>query len=419
MDESKDIILGIDGIPYNLMDDLSDKGVMPNFQKLKEENIFTVLKSSIPHISSVSWSSIITGKNPGEHGIYGFTDIIDGTYSLQYPNFNALKSKPFWKTHKDTQHVIINVPMTYPVREMNGVHIAGFVALDLEKSVFPKNLIPILKEMNYQIDVDTKIAKKQSMDQFFKEVFSVLEIRKNAYQLLWDKYDWDTFMFIITGSDRLGHYGWHIYENKSHNLHGRFLEFFKEIDEIIGEIVDRISEDDTLIILSDHGMEKIRQNVNLNTYLHREGFLNLSPSESLKRYNRLTKDTKAFVLDPGRVYLNRENKYPRGSVKEGEIRGLLEDLKEILYDLEYQDTPVIKKIYEKEEIYHGHMIHKAPDLICIEYPGFRLKGAIGREKLFEKDIFSGKHNAEAFILTNKKIASNSPSVEDIVNLLTY
>ena len=97
----RNIILGIDGVPFELMDDLSSKDIMPNFKDLKNRFNFKKLKSSIPHLSSVSWSSIITGKNPGEHGIFGFTDLIENTYSLRFPNFNALKSKPFW--HNDSK----------------------------------------------------------------------------------------------------------------------------------------------------------------------------------------------------------------------------------------------------------------------------------------------------------------------------
>jgi len=170
----RNIILGIDGVPYELMDNLSNKGIMPNFKALKKEYCFKSMKSSIPHISSVSWSSIITGKNPGEHGIYGFSEIIENTYSLRFPNFNALKSKPFWHKEPEKRYVIINVPFTYPARELNGIHIAGFVALDLEKAVYPKAIFPILKELNYEIDIDTKIAHQQSIDILFDELLIAL-----------------------------------------------------------------------------------------------------------------------------------------------------------------------------------------------------------------------------------------------------
>ena len=141
MKNHRKIIIGIDGVPYELIDDLSKQGIMPNFNVLKKQSVFSKLKSSIPHISSVSWSSIITGSNPGEHGIFGFTDLIPNTYTLSFPDFNTLKTKPFWHQNPDKKYVIINVPSTYPVKPLNGVHISGFISLDLENADYPESEI--------------------------------------------------------------------------------------------------------------------------------------------------------------------------------------------------------------------------------------------------------------------------------------
>ena len=411
----RNIILGIDGVPFRLMENLSNRGIMPNFKELKKDYTFKKMKSSIPHISSVSWSSIITGKNPGEHGIFGFMEIIKGTYSLSYPNFNSLKSKPFWELNPSNKHIIINVPATYPARKINGIHIAGFIALDVEKAVYPHNILQILNELNYQIDVDTKLAHQQSNDMFFDEIFKVLNIRKKTYQKLWESQKWDNFMFVITSSDRLAHFLWDIYENKNNKCHSKFLDFFRKVDEIIGDLNDRLIEDDTFIIISDHGMEGIKQNVNLNTFLEEEGYLKLS--DNLKNYNRIKKSTKAFILDPGRIYLNRKEYYPNGTISKQEEVVLIDDLKDLFYSLTYNNQKVIKKIYKKEEIYHGKSIDKAPDLVLIENPGFRLKGVIGKNKIFEQDMFTGKHNDEAFLFINKDIDIENPNVENVVDLL--
>ena len=413
----RNVIIGIDGVPYDLINQLSNKGIMPNFKELKKEFSFKLMKSSIPHISSVSWSSIITGKNPGEHGIFGFSDIIDNTYSLCFPNFNALKCKPFWLKDPDKKHIIINVPATYPAKELNGVHIAGFVALELEKAVYPKQLIPILKEINYEIDVDTKLAHQQSTNIFIDELFRVLNIRKKTFKILCNESKWDNFLAVITGSDRIGHFLWHIYEDNTNQYYHRVIEYFSEIDNIIGNIKNKLKEDDIFIILSDHGMEQIKQNVNLNTCLENEGYLSLS--ENLKNYNRITKKSSAFVLDPGRVYLNKKNKYPNGSVQKEKENDVIEELKTLFYDLEFKNQKVIKKVYKKEEIYSGKMIDYAPDLVLIENEGFNLKGTIGKKKVFEDElVFSGKHNDKSFILINRDIEIQNPSVENIVDLMS-
>ena len=75
--------------------------IMPNFKELQKNGQFQKMESSIPEISSVSWSSIITGKNPGEHGIFGFTDMIPNSYTISFPNYNNLKEKPFWQKIKE------------------------------------------------------------------------------------------------------------------------------------------------------------------------------------------------------------------------------------------------------------------------------------------------------------------------------
>ncbi|MFX1340274.1 MAG: alkaline phosphatase family protein [Promethearchaeota archaeon] len=414
--KNRNIILGIDGVPFELMDNLSTKGIMPNFNQLKKNFNFRKLRSSIPCVSSVSWSSIITGKNPGEHGIYGFTEIIKNTYSLSFPNFNALKSKPFWIENPEKKHIIINVPSTYPAKEMNGIHIAGFIALDLENAVYPKKYVQKLHELGYEIDVDTKIAHQQSPDLFFDELFRILNLRKNTFNFLWEEIKWDTFMPVITGSDRIGHFLWHVYEDDKNPLHHRFLEYFHEIDQIIGEIYNKLNDDDTFIILSDHGMEKINYNVNLNTYLENQGFLVLT--DQFKKYNRIKKGSKAFVLDSGRIYLNKRGYYPNGTVKEEDAKFLIEELNSLFIDLKLNNKKIIKKVYKKNEIYNGKMISNAPDLILVENKGFNLKAGIGKKDVFEKEKdFSGKHNENSFILTNKEIDIKNPTVEDVISLL--
>ena len=121
-------------------------------------------------------------------------------------------------------------------------------------------------------------------------------------------------------------------------------EFFQKIDDFIGDIKNKLKEHDNFIILSDHGMEEIKLAMNLNTYLEQEGFLKIS--EKNKNYNRILKGTKAFVLDPGRVYINKKGFFPNGSVSNQEEKDIIEDLKKALYDLNYKKQKVIKNLYD-------------------------------------------------------------------------
>ncbi len=410
----KTVIIGIDGVPYSLMKDLSDRGVMKNFKKLREDGIFKVMKSSVPAVSSASWSTIITGENPGEHGIYGFTDMIKGSYTLSFSDFRNLRSPPFWEKNKK-KSVIINVPSTYPPREMNGCHISGFVSPRIERSIYPSSYLEKLKEMDYKIDVDLEKAHMSKM-MLFNELFDTLEKRKKAADFFWDDFDWDVFKFVITGSDRLGHFLWDAYEEKDNEHHQSFLKFFEMVDNMIGDIDSKLSKDDNLILISDHGMERVKFNVNLNGVLIKEGLLSLGGEK--KKYKDIEKDTKAFAMEFGRLYINKKGKYPRGLVEnEKEVR---DNLIKIFNSLEIKGEKVIKEIHEKENIYRGKCFDDAPDLVLIPNKGFNLRGKI-TDKVFEESPFTGMHNPEAFLFVkgnkNKKFVPENPSVEDVVKII--
>lgn len=132
-------------------------------------------------------------------------------------------------------------------------------------------------------------------------------------------------MLVFTGSDRLEHFLWDVYEDDGHEHHPQFLEFFEKVDEVIGEIDNGLGEDDSLIILSDHGMEGIKMDVNINTYLAGEGFL-LLEDEPNKKYGGIKEGTKAFALDPARIYLNKKERYPKGCVREEEEESVIAEL---------------------------------------------------------------------------------------------
>ncbi|MBU7017054.1 MAG: alkaline phosphatase family protein [Theionarchaea archaeon] len=410
--KKRSVLIGIDGVPYNLMDDLSTSGVMPYFQELKEEGQFQKMCSSIPEISSVSWSSIITGKNPGEHSIYGFTELLPNSYTVSFPHFGKLKANPFWK--RDGVFSVINVPSTYPAAEINGFLVSGFISPDLEKAVYPPRYSEVLKNFKYRIDVDTKKARK-SPTLLFKELYETLESRVKVYKYFWEKLDWDVFMFVITGSDRLGHFLWNAYGDETHEYHTQFLEFFRRVDRCIQDIGENIKKNDSLFILSDHGMEQIQVSVNINCYLEDKGFLKRG-RDSRKGYNNIKEGTRAFALDPARIYINRKKLYPEGCISPEEEENLLEELEEVFQNLERNGQKVIKAIYRKDQIYHGAYVDQAPDLVLLPDKGFNLKGGILPEKIFEIDELSGKHTQDAFLYTSDVRITN-PSVEDVVPLL--
>jgi predicted AlkP superfamily phosphohydrolase/phosphomutase len=396
----KTVIIGLDGVPFGMLKDFAEAGVMANTAELISRGIFKKMYSSIPEISSVAWPSIITGQNPGQHSIFGFTDLFPDSYKMRFPNFNDLKSPPFWSLAKD-KSVIINVPSTYPVKDMNGVHISGFVSIDINKSVHPAFLIPQLESLGYRIDVDSEKAHTD-LNLFLEDLDETLTARIKAAEYLWDYIDWQTFMLTFTGTDRLMHFLWDAYEDKDHKYHDAFLEHFHKIDQAIGEIYSKLAENDVFLMLSDHGFEKLEKDVYVNHLLASEGFLTFRPNTEPKLVN-IDSATKAFVLDPARIYINQKGKYPAGSVEADDKDACVGELESLFQSLQIDGRKVIKYIYRKQDIYAGPYLENAPELVLIAEKGFNLKGSMTTEKLTDKGPFTGKHTYEdAFLLLNDK-----------------
>jgi predicted AlkP superfamily phosphohydrolase/phosphomutase len=413
------VILGLDGVPFSLLEDLGKRNVMPNTYNLIQKGIFKRMESSIPEVSSVAWASVITGDNPGQHGIYGFTDFERNSYNLRFPNFTDLALPPFWN-YNEGKSVIINVPGTYPVKPMRGVHISGFVSVELEQSVWPASLIPKLKEFDYRLDVNSEKAH-ESLDLFFEDLSLTQNALNAAYRYLWKNADWNLFMVVFTGTDRLLHFLWDAYEDSDHKYHDDFLGYFHAIDEEIGNIAEKIEDTDLLLMLSDHGFEEINKDVYVNYLLKENGFLKFSEAED-QEWDNIDYSSRAFALDPGRIYINSADRFPQGNVNGSFKEQLLQELKSLFGSLTVEGRKVIKNIYRKEDIYSGRLLQDAPDLILLAEKGFNLKANIRADKLAGKGIFTGKHTQDgAFLLVNNYAGSNSipqkPSVCDIVGIL--
>jgi predicted AlkP superfamily phosphohydrolase/phosphomutase len=419
MGKGRTVIIGLDGVPYEMITALAGSGAMPNTQKMILSGAIKRITSTIPDISSVAWSSIITGCNAGEHDIFGFTDLVGGTYQLRFPNFRDIKAKCFWETSKG-KSVIINVPSTYPVKSMNGAHISGFVSIELAKAVYPPSLVGKLQEIDYRLDVDSEKAHSD-MRLFLDDVEATLKSNVAAYRYLWEHEDWQNFMLVLTTTDRLLHFLWSAWENPGHQYHAMFVAHFKAIDLVIGEIADRLTDDDNLLLMSDHGFERLDQDVYVNRLLINAGLLKFEAGSQAMPGN-ISAGTKAFAMDPGRIYINRQGKYPKGSVGVQQEQSVVDEVSRLFGDFEIEGRKVIRNIHHRDDIYSGPCRPNGPDLVLMANPGFNLKGAMGAPGLTGRGIFTGMHRYDnAFLMSRSRDGlagiGENPSVIDAGRLM--
>ena len=389
----KALIIGIDGVPYDLLREMTAKGAMPGLSKILDSGYrLHEMKASLPDISSVSWTSFMTGVNPGTHGIYGFTQLMPSSYSLYFPNSTHIKAPTFWQTLRSRgkigKTIVLNLPNTYPAFPIEGLLVSGFVAIDFNKAVYPPSYIPSLKKMNYVIDVDLQKAREDK-EGFYNDLMESLSIREKTSLSLLREEAWDIFVLCVTETDRLHHF----FLDKRGTP--EFEALYRRLDGLIASAYestrDKVGDDFLFLMLSDHGFVKLEKEVNINVCLQNAGFLTLDQRKEY--YERIAPGTAAFAMDPGRIYIHHEGKFPAGRVKKSEVANIKEGLINLFTGLKDENgSAVIRKIYGKEEIYSGPFADNGPDLLLMANDGFDLKGNLRKHDVFTNDIFTGMHS---------------------------
>jgi predicted AlkP superfamily phosphohydrolase/phosphomutase len=414
------LVIGLDGVPYSLLLDLAQKGIMPATSKLIDSGHIQRMKASLPEISAVSWTNFMTGTNPGTHGIFGFTDFKRDSYDLRFPNFLDLKKETFWDILGDQRKrcIIINQPSTYPARKINGILISGFVAIELSKAVYPPSFQAPLDRIGYGIDIDTQ-KSRENAEFLWKDLANTLSARQKAFDLLWKK-DWDYFEFVITGTDRLHHFQWDAYEDENHVYHQNFLDYYGQVDRVIGEIVTsfrKLTDDDKgLYLLSDHGFAQIEQEVYLNAWLEEQGYLSFN-NPSPESLADISPSSRAFVMEPNRIYLNLREKFPEGCVEPSGKNDLKEEISKKLEKLEYKGKKVVRCVFDAEEIYSGPYLNDGPDLIVLSERGFDMKGSVKKKEVFGRSKLQGMHTWDDAFFWSKKELGDDLSISDLAKVI--
>ena len=387
------LVIGIDGTPYTFLKKHIEAGHLPVLASLASEGAFEQMDSVQPCISSVAWSTYMTGKNPGKHGIFGFVDRTPNPFNIFIPNGRHMTSETMWEilSRNGKKVIVINVPVTYPPREVNGVLISGFLATDIEKAVYPDRFVPNLREMGYRIDVDAWQGRKDK-EAFFQDLNYTLNKRLDVSQYLMKEIDWDFFQLHIMETDRINHFLWEHYENDDPDYAMRFMDFYRRVDEVIGELIHATRDSDQVIVLSDHGFCTVKKEVYLNHALEEKGFLSLE--QEAKSVKDMAPNTKAYSLIPGRIFINQKGREEKGSVEPGsQSEEVLAELEEWLLTLrdDSNGEQIIKETIRPADMYSGDRLPMAPDLLAIPHDGYDMKGNVNPGMLTFKGDLVGTH----------------------------
>ncbi|MEN3044059.1 MAG: alkaline phosphatase family protein [Candidatus Hydrothermales bacterium] len=406
MNKKKLYVLGLDGVSFTLLIDFCEKNITPYLKKIFRDGDIKKMCSVYPTISSVAWATLLTGKLPGSHGIFGFIDIKDDL-TLFIPNYKDIKTKTIIEILSDFNKRVlhINLPITYPPPEVkNTVCISGFLAPKIDKAVYPKNLKSFLLKEKYVIDLDPWMARDDKKKKvFYNELFTVTDKRFKVCEEIIKNEIFDVIILNIMETDRLFHFFIKDYY--------KLKDYFSFLDKrIMSFLENNLKEEDELIILSDHGLKELKKSINILYFLKSKGLLKFK-GDLLYNYNNIIETSKVFTLAPGRIYLFKKERFSRALYWENEIK---EEVENFLNELiSYEGIKGYKK---RLEIFGREFIGKAPDFIIIPEMGYDLKAEFDLDEPYVDSPIEGVHTFDdAFIyIRGRKIVKDDVKIVDFV-----
>jgi predicted AlkP superfamily phosphohydrolase/phosphomutase len=448
-------VFGLDGATFTLLKPWLAQEKLPSFKKVLDAGAHGILKSTLPPLTPPGWTSSITGVNPGKHNIYGFFKPMRNGYRRQVYSVRDIKAPKLWEILDayGKRSIILHLPLTYPVDSFNGLMVAGMLTpAEVTDYTHPPELREELQAVikNYRPNADTYFNRSGQLADSIEEFTEVTRIHGQETLYLMDSKEWDLFFVMFHTPDLIQHMFWkfmdprHRYYPGPNKFQNCILECYQQIDAILGQVIERLDPETSLVILSDHGFNMTEKNVFITNWLVQSGYLVLYRRKNLAfkhalfkagfQRERLVKRLEALHLSwlpklfPERlknqvprsrpsfkniednidwtrtrayfpsagglaIYLNVKGREPLGIVEPGSQYEALRD--EIIHGLkqltdEETGQTVIKAIYKREEAYQGDYADNAPDMALLPEDGYFVNEGLGKEII----TYAAKGNIE-------------------------
>jgi predicted AlkP superfamily phosphohydrolase/phosphomutase len=359
-------VIGLDGGTWDLLEPWIEAGDLPNLKALRDRAAWGTMNSVIPYLSPPAWTTAVTGVNPGRHGIFDFQRRLPGQNMIVTETSKSRRSPPIWNLLKGTgkKVAIINIPMTDPPDEVDGVMVAGFPHLDQTGYTWPPELEKTCQAMGYKLDkMEMKIPDGEEQ-QIFDDISLARDKRWELARKLYTEGDYDLFWVTFTGTDRIQHMFWkfddpknpHYDPAKAARFGGSMRKYWIAQDKILGQIFAMIKPGTWVLVLSDHGFGPIRRELRVGNWLH-------SPASGISSEQAQA----VFPLDRSdgaRLYIREPGRDPMGglSMTPAERTALRDKMADGLAAYEDKGEKPIEAVYPSERVFVGKYAEKGPAL---------------------------------------------------------
>lgn len=446
------LVVGLDGGTDSVIG-LPDAN-LPNIEAVRAGGVSATLTSTVPPITAAAWPSMMTGWNPGRHGMYDFRTLGIERYSRlwgaghsasfeegrDFVTSSRWSGAAFWDQIEGPA-AVLSVPMTYPAWPIDGRMVAGFPLPDYSRNhTQPPELADELPPL---LDFADRIGKLS--DRELADRCQALVDRQRETVLRWLREDeHEVVVVVFQSTDFAQHRLWKYLDQPGHPLRDALLGMYRSIDGLVGEASELLGADGTVVVVSDHGFgPHPRTFVRTDRVLADAGLLQASGSavggetitRALRRAPALRRAlrrllgrlpgaardriaaqaTGASRVDWARsqayriplyppaegIVVNLRGRQEQGAVEPGaDYERVRDRIISVMQELRDPATgePVVQWARRREDVFAGDHLEEAPDVVVLFQPAY--KGASGLDELFEPvpgqilDEYSGVHAME-------------------------
>lgn len=417
-------VIGLDGATLNIIEMAGITG---------SDWLCSECISTIPPYTPPAWNSIITGVNPGKHGIIGFRKIDwANRKSTFYTSIDLQKPRIFeMLSLQGKKSIVANLPQTYPFKGIKNIQNIAVVSdwASPVQSIYPEKLNEKYKE--YLIEPPTPSRAGKNITQYLKLVEEFLDARLHIYYDLLEKESWNLYFVVFSETDWIQHVVPEVVEGEKRP---RVSKIFNKIKKFIQE-AQNVS--DITMLVSDHGFEIKEKIVYPNTVLKNAGLLKLADQKALALKLSRSAFRIATKIGPMRRFLKKHvggksglltvlDNDTKGAILESDTWGIY------VFDSQYKEDIVreLEKLEELSHVYDAKELYKVQSLPkyfpeIIIYPRERVAVSTEVKDTPVKKIYKSEHSMRGiFCVTGEDVKKytnfNSPvTVYDIAPTILH
>ena len=293
------VVIGWDGATWDLLAPWVQAGKLPNLARLRESGSYGSIQSTPLPISPASWTTIVTGQNPGRHAVFDWFERRPGSYAVDYVHTGRIAAKTLWQYFNEAgQRIgVFCPPMLYPAVPVDGFMISGMAAPNVTAADFayPPGLMAELESgVGPYLAAEAEVFKYGREEVYLRNLLEWLGYQRLAVRYLVERVPCDAYLLVFMQSDHAQHKFWRYLDpgypgydpDRDILYRDSILQIYQALDNLLGEIVEYFGPSASYMLLSDHGAGPTFGILYINRWLQEVGLLRLrrTPATRLKAW---------------------------------------------------------------------------------------------------------------------------------------